>query len=341
MAYAEAGSYPGAVARMAEAAADFLAATGPAPHPAAAQRFEDEEVRRDWHYIPRERGGLALSVMTSPQEKAAYDLLASGLSVPAFAAATTVIGLEDVLDEVEGKRPPFRPRRGRRPAWGRHRADYSVTVFGDPANDDTWGWRFEGHHLSVNITVVDGAVASTPLFLGANPAEVLGPSGHAVTRPLAAEEELALALVEALPGPQRAEAIVAADAPDDILTGAEPLLIDPPEPEGIALSRLSGRALALARDLVSLYVHRVPGPIAERRWEALEPDLGAVTFAFAGEPAHRRPHYYRLQGPALLVEYDNTQDGANHVHTVVRDPEGDFGDDLLLAHRARHHRRPG
>ncbi len=214
-------------------------------------------------------------------------------------------------------------------------------MFGDPANDDTWGWRFEGHHLSVNITVVDGAVASTPLFLGANPAEVLGPSGHAVTRPLAAEEELALALVEALPGPQRAEAIVAADAPDDILTGAEPLLIDPPEPEGIALSRLSGRALALARDLVSLYVHRVRGPIAERRWEALEPDLGAVTFAFAGEPAHRRPHYYRLQGPALLVEYDNTQDGANHVHTVVRDPEGDFGDDLLLAHRARHHHRPG
>ncbi|MBW3556875.1 MAG: DUF3500 domain-containing protein [Actinobacteria bacterium] len=331
-------SYAEAVARMARAASAFLASTGPAPHPAAAQRFDDEEVRRDWHYIPRERGGLPLSAMTSSQEKAAYDLLASGLSVPTFAAATTVIGLEDVLDEVEGKRPPFRPRRGRRPAWGRHRADYSVTVFGDPEAEEPWGWRFEGHHLSVNVTVVGGVVAPTPLFVGANPAEVLGPSGHPVTRPLAAEEELALALVEALPPALRAEAVVSAVPPDDILTGAEPLLIDPPEPEGVVIAKLSGRALGLAHDLLSLYVNRSPAPVALRRWQALEEDLGDVTFAFAGEPARRRPHYYRLQGPGLLVEYDNTQDGANHIHTVVRDPEGDFGDDLLRAHRARHHR---
>lgn len=331
-------SYSEAVSRMAGAASAFLASTGPAPHPAAAQRFDDEEVRRDWHYMPRERGGLALSVMTSAQEKAAYDLLATGLSLPSFAAAITIIGLEDVLDEVEGKRGAVRPRRGRRPSWGRHRADYSVTVFGDPEADERWGWRFEGHHLSVNVTVVDGEVAATPLFMGANPAEVLGPSGHVVTRPLAAEEEFALALVEALSPKQRAEAVVDGTAPADILTGAEPLLIDPPEPEGMAISRLSGEALGLARELVSLYVLRAPEPIAGRHWQKIESNLGETTFAFAGEAVHRRPHYYRLQGPALLVEYDNTQDGANHVHTVVRDPEGDFGDDLLRAHRARHHR---
>ena len=301
--------------------------------PAARRPFEDEEERRNWHYVPRRRNGLSLASMSSRQAKAAYELLATGLSLTGYAAATAIVALEDVLDRIEGG--------GR----GRHRRDYSVTVFGDPAGADggePWGWRFEGHHVSVNVTVVDGeAVAATPLFLGANPAEVLAPTGAPVTRPLAAEEDLALHLFSLLAGRERERAHVSDSAPDDILTAAAPRLDDanlPPADAGVRLADLGAEARARAGDLVRLHLDRLAGPLADPWWARLRADLGDVHLAFAGEPAHRRPHYYRLLAPSLLVEYDNTQDDANHVHTVLRDPQGDFGDDLLRRHRHDHHR---
>jgi hypothetical protein len=310
---------------MAEAAASFLALLDPGQRRVAGQPFDDR-ARRDWHYVPRTRPGLSFRDMAATQQKAVYALVATGLSQPALAATTTIIGLEDVLDEIEGR------------ARHRHRADYSTTVFGHPDTDARWGWRFEGHHVSINVTVVDGEVAATPLFLGANPAEVVHPTtGHAVTRPLAAEQDLALELLGRLSDEQRDEAMLGDVAPDDILTKAAPRLDELPVVAGLRLAKLSGSTESLAEALVGLYLDRLPPPIAEKRWARLRPHFGDVRFAFAGEPAHRRPHYYRLTGPALFVEYDNTQNGANHIHSVLRDPDGDFGEDLLRAHRKLDH----
>jgi hypothetical protein len=310
---------------MAGAAASFLGQLDADQLGAAALPFADEGARRDWNYVPRQRAGLSFRDMTAAQQKAAYDLVATGLARWALAATTTIIGLEDVLDGIEDH------------AFHRHRADYSTTVFGDPTTDEHWGWRFEGHHVSINMTVAEGEVAGTPLFLGANPAEVLTATGHSATRPLAAEEDLALELIDRLEPDQRDEAIISADAPDDILTAAAPRLDELPEVAGLRFARLSGSTESLAEALVRHYLDRLPAPIAEKRWARLRPNFGDVRFAFAGEPAHRRPHYYRLTGPALFVEYDNTQNGANHVHSVLRDPEGDFGEDLLRAHLRLEH----
>jgi hypothetical protein len=300
--------------------------------PEARLPFEDEDERRNWHYIPRARRGLALAEMDAGQANAAYDLLATALSLHGFATATAVMALEDVLDRIEG---------GHR---HRHHRDYSVSVFGAPsvAADAPWGWRFEGHHLSVNVTLVDGEVEATPLFFGANPAELLAPSGHPITRPLAAEEDLALALFGALTPDQRDAAVLGDQAPDDILSQAAPRLDAAdgtlPDPtEGVRLGALTGEAATLAEGLVRLYVGRLEPRLADAWWRRIEPGWGDVHLAVAGEARHRRPQYYRLSGPSLLVEYDNTQNDANHVHTVVRDPDGDFGDDLLRRHREAHH----
>jgi hypothetical protein len=303
---------------MARAAAAFLEA---GDDDRARRPFDDEDERRNWHYVPRRREGLPLSAMDVPQSRAATALLATALSVPGFAAATAIVALEDVLDRIEGG------------ARGRHRFDYSVTVFGEPGAD-AWGWRFEGHHVSVNVTVVDGAVAAAPLFLGANPAEIPG-----VTRPMAAEEDLALTLFGAMTPDQRDAAVLGDQAPDDILTRAAPRLDEGvlPERTGVRVGDLRGEAADLAHQLVRLYLDRLAADVAGAWWARIEPEVGDVHLAVAGQAGHRLPQYYRLLGPSLLVEYDNTQDGANHVHTVLRDPDGDFGDDLLRRHRHEHH----
>lgn len=318
---------------MAEAASAFLGTLDRESARVASMPFEDEVARRDWHYIPRVRAGLSFAAMTSVQEKAAYDLLATALALPAFAAAVTVIAMEDVLDRIESGRGP---RRGRPQSWGRHRGDYSTTVFGLPGTGASWGWRFEGHHLSVNVAIVDGHVTATPLFLGSNPAEVVAASGHAVIRPLAAEEDVFLGLLSVLEPRDRNRAFLGA-APDDILSGAATEVSSPLEPLGVPLADLGAEGAAMGEALVRVYVDRLAPDVAARKWQILGSRLGEVHLAWAGEAERGRPQYYRLQGPGLFVEYDNAQDGANHVHTVVRDPTDDFGVDLLRDHRARHH----
>jgi hypothetical protein len=314
------------VKNMTDAAGAFLDGLAADAADLARVRFDDATARRDWHYIPRERAGLAFTAMDATQQKRAYQLVATGLSLPAFAAVTTIIGLEDVLSEIEGDRRRFT----------RHRADYSVTVFDEPGSAG-WGWRFEGHHVSVNVTIVNGEVAATPLFLGSNPAEVRTPSGSAVVRPLAAEEDLALDLFAALPAAQRDAAHLGHDAPDDILTTNAPTLDELPDIAGVRVADLTGTAASTATALVRHYLDRLPASEADAWWTRLLPEIGDVRFAFAGEPTHLRPQYYRLAGPAFFVEYDNTQNDANHVHTVLRDPIADFGADLLRRHRTQHH----
>lgn len=308
-------------AHSADAAQRFLDALDEAQRAKAMARVDDDAVRRDWHYVPRARSGLCFADMTAEQQKAALDLLRTGTTESSYATACLVMALEDVLDARERGRGP---RRGTQRAWGRHRNEYHAIVFGMPG-DDAWGWRIEGHHVSVTITVVDGTAADTPQFLGANPMSVPGSY-----RLLADEQDLSFALVAAMADDERRSAFVSGVAPDDILTTNAAHLDDvlPPD-EGVVVGDLSAGARAVAGTLVGHYVARLPLPI--------DIDTDRVRVAFAGEAAPGRPFYYRLHGPGLFVEFDNTQDAANHVHTVVRDPARDFGDDLLRRHRAIAH----
>jgi hypothetical protein len=217
-----------------------------------------------------------------------------------------VIGLEETLDQLEGARSDRR-----------HTGDYWVAVFGQPG-DDSWSVRFEGHHVSVNATVVASTVALTPLFLGANPA-VVRDGEHVVLAPLHVEERLGFELMHALTTEQRASAVLSEDAPADIITGNRPLLGGPLDPVGVPVSALGGAAATVARELVRTYLDRIPDGV--RR-----PPIDDPWFAWAGALEPGIGHYYRLTDRRLLVELDNTQHGANHVHTVVRDPEADFGE---------------
>jgi hypothetical protein len=282
----------------------------------AAQREQamlpfDEDERRTWAYWPTSRRGVPLSSLSRDQTKAAFRLLAQLVAVPAFARAMATIALEEVLDQAEGGRSDHR-----------HSGDYWTTVFGTPGTEP-WSLRFEGHHVSVHLTVVDGRVQSTPLFLGANPAVVSDAAG-VISAPLASEERLAFELLHSLTAEQRSSAIVANVAPSDIVTRNRPR-IDRIELDGVPLSALTTEAAATAEQLVQLYLNRFADGV-------LRPEPAELRFAWAGAAEPGIGHYYRLAGSHLVVEFDNTQNGANHVHTVVRDPGADFGEDLLARH---------
>jgi hypothetical protein len=304
-------------------AARHLLATldGPARH-LAGRPFEEDAARRWIEYRPRPRPGVSLAELDRAGRKAAHRLLATGLSPHAHAQAVTVMATEEVLDRVEG---------GRR---HRHGDDYRVVVFGDPGRDDHWSWRFEGHHLSVTMTVVDDEVLPAPVFLGVNPARVAH-RGRTVSRPLAPEEDLGHELLAALTPAQRDRAVVSDVPPTDIRSATLPRAPFPVEPTGVPAGRLGGAARGLLDELVALYLDRLPAPLADR--EAARVTAAELHFAWEGPPGPGRRHYYRVQGEDLLIEYDNTSDDGNHAHTVLRRPRGDFGDDVLAAHHGTAH----
>jgi hypothetical protein len=277
----------------------------------------DDGTRRTWAYTPGTRSGIPLWALDRHQTKTAFKVLATLLAPAAFARAVAVMGLEEVLGEIEGD------RSGRR-----HIGDYWLAVFGRPGAA-AWGLRFEGHHISVNATIVEGEVALTPLFLGANPALVRD-GDHVALAPLQIEEQLGFDVVRALTVEQRSSAVLSEDAPADIVTRNRPRLGGPLDPVGIPLSALGGGAAGAARELVRTYLDRFPEGF-------LRPPADDLWFAWAGALEPGIGHYYRLVGQRFLVELDNTQNGANHVHTVVRDPEADFGDDVLAVHYSRSH----
>jgi hypothetical protein len=292
-----------------------LAQLGDEQRAMAVLPFDDgSDERRTWAYWPTARRGVPLHRLDRDGTKAVHRLLATLLPLPVLAQVVAVMGLDEVLDRLEGHGSDRR-----------HRDDYWLTVFGEPGAD-VWGVRFEGHHVSVHATVTEGSVGLVPLFLGANPA-VVRHGDHVVSAPLLAEEQLGFELLHALAVEERASAVVADEAPDDIRTRND-VAVDPDlVTGGVPLSALRGGAAAAARALLDLYLGRFP--------DGARPlDPSEARFAWAGAPEPGTGHYYRIAGPSLLVELDNTQDGANHVHTVVRHPEADFGGDVL----ARHHR---
>jgi hypothetical protein len=288
----------------------------------AALPFADDAARRWLEYRPRRRPGACLALMSPRARKAAHRLLATGLSERGYAQAMAIVALEEVLDRQE---------RWRR---GRHSGDYWVSVYGDPLGDHPWSWRFEGHHLSVSMTLADHQVSPSPVFLGANPACV-SYAGRPVSRPLAPEEDLARALLDELGQAGRATAVVSARAPADIRSGPRPAAGSLIKPLGIASTSLGPTARMLLGQLVALYLDRLPPELAAA--EAARTAAGELHFAWEGPQRPGTRHYYRVQGDDLLIEYDNTQDDGNHAHTVLRRPHGDFGEDILAAHLAQAH----
>ena len=288
----------------------------------AARPFADEAARRWLEYRPRHRPGACLAELTPAARKAAHRLLATGLSEHAYAQAMGIVALEEVLDSRE---------RWQR---GRHSGDYWVSVYGDPENGQPWSWRFEGHHLSVTMTVAGQEVSPAPVFFGANPACV-SYAGRPVSRPLGPEEDLVRALLDAMSDQDRSAAVVAPLAPADIRTATGPRASQGIEPLGVAAAGLGPAARALLAQLAAAYLDRLPAELAGR--QAARLGESELHFAWEGPLTPGARHYYRVQGDDLLIEYDTTADG-NHAHTVLRRPRSDFGDDVLAAHYARAHR---
>jgi hypothetical protein len=348
-------------------------ATGAVP---AADAQSDAE-RRRWFYTPTDHGGLTVHQQRPAQQRRAMQLVASGLSQAGYVTAATVMGLENVLDHTEGFTVSFDRERGRDPGM------YYLRVFGDPGGSAPWGWRFGGHHVSLHNLVVDGrVVATTPCFLGADPAA--SPLLGSVLRPLAGPEDLARELMRSLSPALAERALLIPRAPSDIVgvnrttvaegdeviplahiwrapfrdqaeqqrletmsDGAETAMgLDATDhravaltaaPKGVAAAELDATQRELLHALLATYLGRVPDGISPMGRYADPAALDAVHLAWAGSTAPGEPHYYRLQGPRLLLEFDNTQRQVNHAHSVWRDPEADFGLDVLAAHRAWHH----
>ena len=310
-----------AVDEMAAAANKFAASLKPEQGEKALFKLKDDE-RQNWHFIPKARKGLTIQEMTEEQRQLAMKLLRSGLSDHGYRKATTVISLETILRELEGPNS----RMTRDPEL------YYISIFGKPDPKGTWGWRVEGHHLSVNFTIVKGEyVAGTPSFFGSNPAEVKqGPSKG--VRALAEEEDTGRQLVKALTAEQQEQAIFDKTAPKDILTMAE-RRVKALEQKGIVAAKLGAEQKRLLLRLIQAYVGRHRPDLANEDLRKIqEAGIDKIYFAWAGGTEKGEGHYYRVQGPTFLLEYDNTQNNANHIHAVWRDFENDFGEDLLKKH---------
>jgi hypothetical protein len=313
---------------MENAARNFLAALNPEQRAKATYKFEADE-RFDWHFIPKARKGLPLKEMTAYQKHLAHAMLSAGLSQQGYIKAATVMSLEDTLRIVE--------QGAGRPAPLRDPELYFVTVFGEPSSSSPWGYSFEGHHISQNFTVVNGKVQDTPSFYGANPAEVKeGPRKG--LRVLAAEEDAGRELVTALDAEQKKVAIVDQKAYKDIFTMASRKAALEGQPTGLSASKMDSKQFAMLMALIDVYASNMPDQLAQARMEVVKKAGKNINFAWAGVLERGGPHYYRVQAPTFLIEYDNTQNSANHIHSVWRDFNGDFGQDLLKAHYQTSHK---
>jgi hypothetical protein len=319
---------------MSTAATAFLGALTPEQRQQATFAFDTDE-RLHWHFIPTEmfpRKGLLIRDMTPAQRTLAHDLMKASLSQRGYMTASQIMDLENVLNAIEAAQRAAGSSAEAARALERNPQKYFFSVFGTPSPKSTWGWRVEGHHVSLHFSVVNGTlVASSPTFFGSNPAEVReGPKKG--LRILGAEEDAARALVDALDASQRTTAIIETKAPGDMLTMAN-VDIKPLSPAGLSAEAMTAPQRDLLMKLIDVYVGYMPADVAAERTAKLKKaGIEKIAFAWAGETERGKKHYYRLQGPTFLVEYDNTQNDGNHIHSVWRDFNGDFGRDLLREH---------
>jgi uncharacterized protein DUF3500 len=304
---------------MLDAARTFLATLAPAQKSKGMLPFNSEE-RFHWFYTPVSRKGIPLKELNASQRQAGLALLRAGLSEKGYTKAEMIRKLEEVLRELQGR------------GSGRDPDLYFFTFFGEPVAEGAWGWRYEGHHCSQNWTIVDGqSIGSSPQFFGANPAAVReGPMKG--TRVLSAEEDLGRSLVKSLSAAQRAEAVLSASAPDDILTtNRRKAAIQ--QNKGVAYSELDKDQQGTLLALIEEYLAAQPPAQARQRLDKIrQAGFDQIKFAWMGGLERGEGHYYRVQGSTFLIEYDNTQDDANHIHCVWRDFNGDWGADLLAEH---------
>ncbi|MFT4692233.1 MAG: hypothetical protein ACI9OD_004464 [Limisphaerales bacterium] len=325
------GGVPKASAAMATAANKFLAALDEKQKSKATYDLKAED-RFRWHFIPTEmvkggRTGLPMTEMKPDQRKLALALLRSAMSAPGFKKARQIMALEGILRAAEKG-----GRFDRNPIW------YFVSIFGEPSAKGTWAWRFEGHHMSMAFTIIEGkAVISTPSFMGSNPGKVLSGKNKGL-RVLGPEEDLARDLVLSLDDKQRSQAIFAEKAPRDILTSAN-RKAEMLDPKGVAYGSLNKEQQAVLIKLVSEYVNRNRSELATADLAKIKKaGWDKVTFAWAGGFEMGQGHYYRVQGPTFIMEYANTQNNAYHVHATYRDFKSDYGEDLLVRHFANEHK---
>ena len=279
-------------------------------------KLEDEE-RFTWDYRPIARKGLSVREMQAFQKPLAHALLSGSLSQRGFIKAATIMSLEDVLrlDEKDS---------GER----RNAEKYYFSIFGEPSDNGTWAMRVEGHHLSINLTVVKGNVVAAPIFFGSNPHEVRTDPRKGL-RVLWREEDLGRELVQSMTPEQRKTAVVAEKAPADILTDNHKRLPDLPagQAAGLAISKFNAKQRAMLDELVAEYATNLSEDLATARLEVYKKSSAQLNFAWAGGLNKGDPHYYRLQAPTFIIEYNNTQNQANHVHSVWRE----FGNDFALS----------
>jgi hypothetical protein len=309
---------------MAAAAGKFLAALSADQRQKASFPLDSEELTR-WHYVPAqqfERHGLAIRDMNESQRGLAHDLLKTGLSARGYTQATTIMtDLETILKALENGSAMRDPEQ------------YAFSIFGAPSPKSAWGWRVEGHHLSLHFEVANGtAVASAPTFFGSNPAEVRVEGPKKGLRVLGDREDTARTLLMALDDGQRKSATIADVAPNDIITRTA-AKVDPLSPAGVPASAMTPKQRELLMAVIETYTSSMAADIASERLAQLRAaGLDKIAFAWAGDSERGKKHYYRIQGPTFLIEYDNTQNDGNHVHSVWRDFTGDFGRDLMREH---------
>jgi hypothetical protein len=312
---------------MTEAANRFLVTLTPEQKPKAVWDFDNDE-RMNWVFTPTPpRKGLGLGDMTPYQRHLATALLSAGLSQSGYMKAVTIMSLEDVLRVMEKDNRDVRnPEK------------YYFWIFGTPSDTGSWGYRVEGHHLSQTFTVANGKVMASPSFYGTNPAEIReGP--RAGLRVLGAEEDLGRSLVQSLDAAQKKTAIFLEKAPTDIVTGNKRKAEIAGAPVGISAAKLNAAQFAKLNAVLDEYISNLPEQLAAYRKDQVKKAGKNIYFAWAGGLNLKEPHYYRVQSDTFLIEYDNTQNNANHVHSVWRDFNGDFGADLLKAHYDTSHKK--
>lgn len=310
-------------AEMADAATAWLQSLDVTQRAQASFPLASAE-RENWYYVPIERKGLPLRDMTPAQRNLARRLINTALSQRAQLQTEAIIALENVLHAMEG-------------TARRNPELYYFTVFGAPAPLGHWGWRAEGHHLSLNFTLADGRVAVTPLFLGANPAEVRIDHPQKRRRALAPEEDAGRHLVKLFRADQLQVVLIAAKSPADVITGND-RQVQPTTPAGLAYAAMTTEQQNQLRAILEVYTSRLrPELAAIETAKIVRQGWDQIHFAWAGGLDPGQGHYYRIQGPGFVIEYDNTQDQANHIHTTWRSFTGDFGRDLLREHYEQDH----
>lgn len=319
---------------MVDAAKKFIGTLDSSQKALALYPFDVDE-RYSFHFFPIEdRKGIPFNDLDSSQKLAANNLIKTCLSENAVKKVDQIMGLENVLKEIENRKPDDHYRDS---------GKYFIIIFGLPGDNTTWGWRLEGHHVSFSFSAKDKKLVSgTPGFLGANPAIVrTGP--HKGEQVLKEETDRGFTLLHSLTDEQLKKARIDTNAPNEIITFiSRKAMIQ--HPAGLLYSDMTVKQQEQLLQLINVYVHRYRKSFAGKMLKEIQQaGLNNLRFAWAGytEPDAGKPYYYRIQGPTMIIEFDNSQNNANHVHTVLRDLKNDFGGDLLLEHYKSGHGKKG